>query len=303
MDVNMRSDDRKLFIASLQKSAAYPHSVSKISMLETHISWIILTGTYAYKIKKPVDLGFLNFSTLEKRKFYCEEELRLNRRFSDCIYVDVVSIVGTVEYPQINGTGNVLEYAVRMKEFPQENVLSNYIRTAGLSPEHIDALAYQLVQFHQAADQSIDGSSGMPSYGSIEAVAQPMIENSEQIISCLSIPADIKELEVLSKWIDDELDSLAEVIESRRRDGFVRECHGDLHLGNMVIIDGDITFFDCIEFNDQLRWIDTFSELAFLTMDLESRNKRFYANRLLNQYLDYSGDYTGVNSTSKCITA
>ncbi len=290
----MGNVDRNQLIRSLHKPAVYPHAVNNISLLETHISWVILTGSYVYKIKKPVDFGFLNFSSLEKRKFYCEEELRLNRRFSDGLYVDVVSITGTVDHPQINGAGKILDYAVRMTEFPQAQLLSHYIFDPGLAHEQVDALAYQLVQFHQMAARSIENSGGTPSYGSFEAVAQPMIENSEQIRPCLSLPADSKKMELLSNWVSDELASLAEVIEGRRRAGFVRECHGDLHLGNIAIIDGEITFFDCIEFNDQLRWIDTFSELAYLIMDLDKCNKKAFANRLLNQYLDYSGDYTGL---------
>lgn len=165
--------DHERLLSSLHKPDLYPHAFSSITMLETHISWVILTGTYAYKIKKPVDFGFLNFASLAKRKFYCEEELRLNRRFSEGLYIDVVSITGTVDHPQINGSGNVLAYAVRMTEFAQHNVLSNYIRDRGLSHDQVDALADTLVQFHQRATRSIDGAAATPSYGSIAAVAQP----------------------------------------------------------------------------------------------------------------------------------
>jgi len=174
--------------------------------------------------------------------FYCEEELRLNRRFSNSLYVDLVRITGTVDNPKINGAGDILDYAVRMTEFPQEKVLSHYVFYPGMAHEQVDALAYQLVHFHQRAARSIEEAGCTPVYDSFKAVAQPMIDNSQRIRPYLFLPADINDLELLSTWIDDELAGLTEVIERRRREGFVRECHGDLHLENIVIIDGDITF-------------------------------------------------------------
>lgn len=290
-DLIAQQDTPDRLIESLQDSKCYPHLVTSLSLMETHISWIILTGAYAYKIKKPVDFGFLDFSTLEKRKFYCEEELRLNRRFSDFLYIDVVKITGTVSCPSINGKGKTLEYAVRMHEFPQRCLLIEQVKKAELNQLMVDKLAYNLAEFHRGASRPDPLMCGEPVYGSIESVRLPVIENFQKIIPLLKQKSDIEQLQYLENWSVEELSRLAEFIELRRVDGFVRECHGDLHLGNIAVIDGEITFFDCLEFSEQLRWIDTCSELAYLLMDLDCNDQTGFANRLLNKYLEYSGDF------------
>ena len=276
-------------IASMNNPLAFGHPVRYVRLIETHISWILLTGDYAYKIKKPVDFGFLDFSTLEKRRYFCGEELRLNRRFSPQIYLDVVEIRGSETAPQINGQGEVIEYAVKMLEFPQHCLLSDYAANGRLSPQIIDAIADKVSEIHADSEQAEAGSD----YGSATEAAHWSNENLVHIANAIPpeyLPNSYFELK---RWYR-ENDQLREAIDARKSDGFVRECHGDLHLGNMAIIDQQVTLFDCIEFNPELRWIDTISEVAFVAMDLHARGYSGYCWRFLNRYFESSGDYAGL---------
>ncbi len=276
-------------IASMNNPFVFGHPVRYIRLIETHISWILLTGTFAYKIKKPVDFGFLDFSTLEKRRHYCEEELRLNRRFAPQIYLDVIEIRGSETRPRIDGSGNVIEYAVKMIEFPQSCLLSSHAGNHELSPRIIDAVADRISEFHAGSDRAAEESD----FGSANLAARWSEENLVHIATAIPpeyLPNGYFELK---RWYR-ENDWLLQAIEDRKAAGFVRECHGDLHLGNMALINDEITLFDCIEFNPELRWIDTISEVAFVAMDLHARGYPEYCWRFLNRYFSHSGDYAGV---------
>jgi uncharacterized protein len=269
--------------------AAYPGHVSRIEMLETHISWLFLAGEFAYKVKKPVDLGFVNFSTLERRRHFCEEELKLNRRLAPDLYLDVLPITGTAENPRIGGTGTPIDYCVRMRRFPQERLLSRLVAAGKLLPEHVDNLARQVAEFH-ATIPTADSASR---FGSPEAVAEPIRAN----FAHLTRPENagvVDLIERLRSWCEHELAAREDELTLRKRNGFVRECHGDMHLGNMILADESVTIFDCIEFNPDLRWIDVISEIAFCTMDLEDRGRVDLCRRFLNAYLEWSGDYAGL---------
>ena len=276
-------------IKALQDPARYDHPVTAIHVIETHISWIVLTGPYAYKIKKPVDLGFLDFSTLDKRRFYCEEELRLNRRFAPQLYLEVVRITGTPGAPVLNGPGNAIEYAVKMVQFPQEAQLDRVVARNALKARHVDWLAQRLAEIHAAATVCAPDRP----YGTPEAVFRPVGENFRQIGARLAA-RDLPQLERLRTWSESTAAQLAPVFERRKRDGFIRECHGDAHLGNVVLLEDRIVFFDCLEFNESLRWIDVMSDVAFLVMDLEHRKHTYDAHRCLNAYLEHTGDYAGL---------
>lgn len=277
-------------IQSLQNPALYDHPVEQFNVIETHISWVLLTGPYAYKIKKPVDLGFLDFSTLEKRRHYCEEELRLNRRLAPDLYIEVISITGSPAAPALNGAGMPIEYAVKMVQFPQQAQLDRVMARGRLTPPHIDGLARQIAVFHgRIAIAGPDSSHGNPAniYQSVE-------ENFLQIRPHLTAGGDIAQLEHLHAWSEAEHGHQLAVIQTRKDQGFIRECHGDMHLANMVLLDDRIALFDCLEFNDNLRWIDVISETAFLMMDLDSRGHSPLAWRFLNAYLSATGDYRGL---------
>ena len=290
-DTLPRADDpaASRLIAAMNDASAFGHPVGAIRMVETHISWVLLTGEYAYKIKKPVDFGFLDFSSLEKRRHYCHEELRLNRRFAPQIYLDVVEIRGSESAPRIDGEGDVIEYAIKMREFSQDCLLSSYAARDQLSAAIVDAIADQVSRIHLDSDRADPGSA----FGRATQVAHWSEENLVHIASAIPPEYLPNSYFALKRWYR-ENESLLSVIDRRRDEGYVRDCHGDLHLGNMALIEDRVTLFDCIEFNPELRWIDTISEVAFIAMDLHARGYARFCWRFLNRYFTLGGDYDGI---------
>ncbi len=276
-------------IAGLRQPARYAHPVVEVELLQTHISCVLLAGDYAYKIKKPVNLGFLDFSTLAARKHYCEEELRLNRRTAPALYLDVLAIGGSESAPVIGG-GPAIEYALRMRRFEQDDLLDSMARRGALTPQHMDALARGLAAFHAGIECAGAGTA----YGSAERVLAPALQNFEQMLPLVGAKADIALLARLRDWTAREHAALAAVFAARKREGRVRECHGDLHLGNIALLEGVPTPFDAIEFNPDFRWIDVMNEIAFLVMDLLDHGLPRLAFRFLNAYLEITGDYAGL---------
>jgi hypothetical protein len=277
--------DQETLIAALQGKLEQP-----VDRLETHISWVLLAGDYAYKIKKAVDLGFLDFSTLEKRRFYCAEELRLNRRLAPDLYLEVVPIAGSNAHPVLNGPGTAIEYAVMMRRFPQSCLLDQVLLRGELTPETIDAIARRIAEFHGRT--AVAGKESP--FGTPERTHLPVAENFAQIRPRLRDGEDLIRLNELEQWSEREYRAHLNALAARKARGLVRECHGDLHLGNMALLDGEAVPFDCIEFSDNLRWIDVISEAAFLTMDLQDRGRPDLARRFLNAYLEQTGDYSGL---------
>lgn len=275
------------WIRGLLRAEAFDHPVAGIELIETHISWVILTGDYAYKIKKPVDLGFLDFSTLDKRRTCCEAEVRLNQRMAPDIYLDVVTIAGTRDAPHMNGDGPVLDYAVRMRQFDQAAQLDRMLARGALTPDRLDAFAVAVADFHERAARAPEDAP----FGTPEAVWAPVAENFAHIGEKVPPPGADSAYERLERWSRARWEALRPTFAERRASGFVRECHGDLHLRNLAWVDGAPVAFDCIEFNDNLRWIDVLSDVAFLVMDLQDRGQPRYASRFLNAYLEHTGDY------------
>jgi aminoglycoside phosphotransferase family enzyme/predicted kinase len=278
-------------ILNMLNPDVYDHPVREIELIETHISWVILTGKFVYKIKKPVNFGFLDFSTLEKRKTFCEQEVDLNRRLAPDIYLGVVSISGTVDKPIVSAKGKVFEYAVKMRQFPQSSQLDNMLSAGDLSVAHIDAIAFMVANFHQ----SIAVATEHDEYGNNDKIIKPVMENFELISESLKTLTYIQSLDELQQWNRAEFEKQESVFKQRKNDGFVRECHGDMHLRNLVWLDDTPVAFDCIEFNPDLRWIDVISEVAFLVMDLQDQEQDQLANRFLNHYLEITGDYAGLS--------
>jgi len=262
----------------------------RAELVETHISWLILTDDYAYKLKKAVDLGFLDYSTLERRRRFCAEEIRLNRRTAPQIYLEAVPVRGTLDNPYFGAEGPVLEYAVKMRRFAPGLLLDELLHAGRLAPPLIDTLARNVAAFHAAAAR-VDPASP---WGTPEAAWQPVRENFEQILPRLHDAAQKAQVEQIAAWAAAERERLAPLLARRRADGHIRECHGDLHLGNIVLLAGEPLPFDGIEFNDGLRWIDTISDSAFLMMDLQARGRSDYAWRFLDAYLQHSGDYAAL---------
>lgn len=278
-------------INNLLKPNAYNHTVSSFKLLETHSSWVILTGHYAYKIKKPVDFVFLDFSTLEKRKMCCEKELALNKPFTTEIYLEIVTINGNVETPVINGPGPIIEYAIKMQEFPQSSLLSNLLADNLLTKNIIEQLAQLVAKFHQKTPIAEAKSE----FGTPKHVHAPVQQNFEQTFPLLKEPADIQKLTYLQQWAAQQFNHHYAIFEQRKMQGFIRDCHGDLHLGNIILYQQKPLLFDRIEFNEDLRWNDVMADLGFLTMDLKDHKQLPYANILLNQYMQYTGDYSGLH--------
>ncbi len=276
--------------AALLKPECYAHPTRNIRVIETHISWVLLTGDYAYKIKKPVDLGFLDFSTLEKRRHYCEQELRLNRRLAPDLYLEVVTVRGTPAAPRIDGEGPLLDYAVKMREFPQEALASRLLGRNRFDAGEIDALAALIAGFHASAARA----KAVETLGAPETICVAALQNFAQIMPRLRLARDKEAVQLLREWTEREFRARHEELAARKRGGHVRECHGDLHLGNIVVRDGQPIPFDCIEFNDELRWIDVASEVAFVVMDLHDRGRPDLGWRFLNRYLEASGDYDAL---------
>lgn len=276
-------------LRALSAPAAYPHAVHALQLVETHISWVLLTGDYAYKIKKPVNLGFLDFSTLEARRRACVDELRLNSRFAPQLYLDVVPVVATTLGLRIGGDGAIVEYAVKMRQFAQEQQLDRLLVAGALDPEDMDALAGTIAVLHQAAPPApAELALGWP-----EQVARDAQDNID-VLRTAPDAGSRAGIEALAQWTCEQNAHLAPLMSARRQQGFVREVHGDLHLANLVRLDGAIVPFDCIEFSAALRFNDTISDLAFLTMDLRTRGRADLAGRLLNTYLGQTGDYAGM---------
>lgn len=280
-------------INALQHPALFDHPVARFEVIETHISWVLLTGEFAYKIKKPVDFGFLDFSTLEKREYFCHEEMRLNQRLAPRLYLEVVPIGGTPDAPELGANTEVFEYAVKMRQFEESARLDHLLANQKLTAAHIDQLADELAAFHQ----EVAVADSKDKFGDADLVYHFVDENFLQIRPLLEVGENRRQraqLDDIEHWCRQSIDALKETINQRKREGFVRECHGDAHLANMVLLDEDVVLFDCLEFNPALRWIDVISELAFAIMDLDDRGRSDFGSRLLDRYLQRTGDYAGL---------
>ncbi|MGE0082356.1 MAG: AAA family ATPase [Thiohalomonadaceae bacterium] len=277
-------------ITALRAAARWPAAAGPVEVIETHVSWVLLVGGHACKFKKALNLGFLDYSTLERRRFFCEEELRLNRRTAPEIYLDVLPIAGTVDDPQPGGTGEPVEFAVRMRRFDQAALLDSKLAAGTLTAAHIDDAVRAAAALHAIAERAAPDSP----YGEPATVYHPVSQNYAQIRPLLDSPAQAEVLAPHAAWAEARFAALSALMAARKAGGFVRECHGDLHLGNLAEVDGRVLAFDGIEFNPELRFIDVMSELAFLAMDLEARGQWGLARRAVNGYLERTGDYAGL---------
>ena len=280
----------------LHTPQAFGHAAPGLQCLQTHISWIVLAGAHAYKFKKPLALDFLDYSTAAKRLAACEEELRINRRTAPALYLGVVAVTGPLEAPRVVAREHlapdtpVLDWAVHMRRFAQEALLSEHAAHGTLRPEHIDALAHQVARFHQDAAVAADQHD----WGQPQALRAAVTGNFATLHQAPLDPAQQALLASLETWSQTQSERLAPLLTQRRQQGWVRECHGDLHLGNLVMVDGQPQLFDAIEFNPDFRWIDVLADLAFLRMDLQAHGHDDLATRLLNTYLELTGDYAGL---------
>jgi hypothetical protein len=274
-------------INALLSPEAYDEKITNdIKLLQTHISYVFLTGRYAYKVKKPVDFGFLDFTTLNKRKFYCEEELRVNRRLAGDMYLEVVPINKSREDIVIKGAGDTVEYAVKMREFPQECIMTKMLKENRVGRRQVENIAVTLADFHSKAATG----KGVNEYGSVRQVSANWIQNFEQTRHLRGILVDPEIFDYIEDRVLNFLEREEELFEERMASGRVRECHGDAHSGNIFIVDDRIYIFDAIEFNKAFSCSDVASEIAFLTMDLEFHGRRDFADLVTKRYIEHSGD-------------
>ena len=266
---------------------AFPHPVGDIQLIETHISWVILTGEFAYKIKKPVDLGFLDFRELQQRRHFCNEELALNRRYTPEIYLELAPITGTAEAPRINGSGPLLDYAVKMQQFDTDCLLAAISKRGEMNKHLVRSMARELARSHR------DFAAVMEATKNPRAMQTAMLQNFDQAREYAIDTSACARLDTLEDWTRTQIERLLPLMQQRVRDGHIKDLHGDLHLNNMVLLNGRVRFFDCIEFNKNFRLMDTIAEMAFLAMDLAYREEP--AQQLVNDYLEYSGDYAGLS--------
>lgn len=269
-------------------AASFPHPVADLQRRETAISWIVLTGQYVYKIKKPVHFDFLDASSLERRHFLCEEELRLNRRFAADLYEAVVPIAQRNGHPEVGSSQAPIEYAVRMRQFEASEELAAQLASGGVSVRDMADFGARLADWHAAAPVAED-----PRYGDLPLVRSQVLENISTLRAHLQ-GAQAERLQSLQEWTQAQLQRVAPLLAERRSAGRVRECHGDLHAGNVVRWQGRWVAFDCLEFDPQLRWIDVFSDVSFLFMDLMSRNRSDLAHAFISAYCERGGDYEGL---------
>lgn len=286
----MNDKPQNRLVQRLLDPTCYDHPVTRVELIETHISWIFLAGDFAYKLKKPVNFGFLDFSTLAKRHFFCQEELRLNKRFAPQLYLDVIGLGGELNRPKLHGKP-ILDYAVKMHRFPQSKQLDRMLSAGQLTVNQIKRFAEKIALIHKYAPFAETSSE----FGAPHTIIDPVLQNFAQIRRCLPDPDMAKQLDKLEQWSQATYTQLEPIFAQRKAEGFIRECHGDIHLGNMAWINEAALLFDCIEFSEKLRWIDPINDIAFLAMDLDDRKEAALGWQFLNRYLQETGDYPGMS--------
>lgn len=276
-------------IEALSRPTCYPHPVARVRRIETHISTVLLAGQYVYKIKKPVRFPFVDYSTLAQRQLYCEEELRLNRRFAPELYLDCVAIRGPAENPTLVGNGPVIEYSVKMRRFPEKAQGDFCARQGTLTVQSMADLAETIARYHAGATRRPPEED----FGTAAAIAGAARANLDELRALVDVAAR-PALDTLADWTGLRIATLEPIMEERRATDRVRECHGDLHLANLIYRHGRWTAFDCVEFDARLRWIDVMDDIAFTLMDLTAHSLSDLAPVLLNRYLEITGDYAGL---------
>lgn len=280
-------------IQQMLEPTFYPHPVDEpVKLVQTHISYIFLTGEYAYKVKKPANFGFLDFSTLEKRHHFCQEELRLNRRLSP-LYLAVLPIRAGEEgsaYQLGGDTGEVVEYTLQMRQFDQEQLFSRLFERGELTTERMQELGKLVASFHTSAETN----SEIQAFGDVAMVRSVAEDNYKTSLPYVSRAQTQSQLDQTRAFSEQFFQDHADWFRQRQAEGKIRECHGDLHLNNVCLYEGQIQVFDCIEFNQEFRRIDVIYDAAFMVMDLEFQGRPDLANAFLNAYLEQTGDYWGA---------
>jgi aminoglycoside phosphotransferase family enzyme len=291
--------DQKQVVQALMKPEAYDEDPGGIELVQTHISFVFLTRNFVYKVKKAVNFGFLDFTTLEKRRFFCEKELELNKRLCGDMYMEVVPI-NKSDAIKIKGEGKTVEYAVKMKRMPQENMMSNLLEKNKVDDRLIDRIAKIIAEFHSKAETN----SKISEFGSLAIIETNWKENFEQTEEFVGETISAEEFKLIRERIEDFMKRNVSLFEKRMAEGRVRDCHGDIHSGNIFVANG-IYIFDAIEFNERFRYSDVAADVAFLAMDLDFRERPDLSDFFVEKYIEYSGDQelTKLFPVYKCYRA
>lgn len=278
-------------IQAMLKPDLYPHPVREpIQLLQTHISYVVLTGEFAYKVKKPLDFGFLNYATLDKRKFYCHEELRLNQRGAPELYLDVVPFFQAGDRVQFEPSGEPIEYAVKMLQFPQATLLSEMYERGAVTEELVLELAKVIADYHQHSETS----EYIRTFGTIPAIRQSIDENYDQTETYIGGPQTQEQFDATRAYTDRFFAEEANLFAQRVAENRVRECHGDIHLRNICYWKDKLHLFDCIEFNEPFRFVDVMFDIAYVVMDFAIRDRPDLCALFLNTYTEQTGDWAGI---------
>jgi aminoglycoside phosphotransferase family enzyme/predicted kinase len=278
-------------IHQMQQTEFYHHSVqTPIELLQTHASSVLLTGAYAYKLKKIVNFGFLDFSTLGKRNHFLNQELTMNQVIAPEIYLEVLPITQEGEKYILNGTGEPVEYVLKMRQFPQENLLINLFNQGKLTENHLVQLGKIIADFH---NQTITNEY-IKNFGTIENINHSIQDNYRHTEKYVGIIQDPDKFNQIKQFTDHFLIQKQTTFQQRQQQNKIRECHGDLHLRNLCLWEDKILLFDRIEFNEEFRFVDVMYDIAFAVMDLEARGRKDLGNILLNTYIEETGDWEGL---------
>lgn len=270
---------------ALLQPQAYPHKTGKIKLVQTQMSFVFLTGEFVYKVKKAVNLGYLDYTTLEKRRFFCHQELKLNRRLCPNTYLDIVVINNDKGKIHITGNGEPIEYATKMSQLPQDHMMDTLLRNGQLNQEMITRVAEKLASFHQRTETSPEISA----FGKTEVIFQNNQENFRQTKKYIGISISSPQYDRILHYTTEFINTNGTLFQNRILEGRIRDCHGDLHAAHICFIN-DICIYDCIEFNDRFRYSDVASEVAFLSMDLDRYQQSDLSCHFINAYVEQSKD-------------
>ena len=278
-------------IKQLQNTNSYPHVVeTTIKVIQTHISAIFLTGDYAYKIKKPVYFGFLDYSSMEKRQHFLNQELTMNQAIAPDIYLDVLPITIQNEQVKIGGEGEIIDYVLKMNQFPQDSLFINLFLAGKLEKHHLEELGKIVAEFHK----NTKTDDYIRSFGDIEVIKKSIDENYEITDKYIGIIQTKEKYQETKNFTDSYFKLKQDYFRQRKQENKIRECHGDLHLKNICLWNNKIQLFDRIEFNEEFRYVDVMCDVAFTVMDLDARNRQDLSNIFLNTYLEHTGDWQGL---------
>ncbi|MFW6358079.1 MAG: AAA family ATPase [Chroococcales cyanobacterium] len=278
-------------IQKMQQPDFYPHPVTQqIELMQTHVSYVLLTGDYVYKVKKPVNFGFLDYSTLDKRLHFCQEEIRMNREAAPEIYLEVVPITQEGDKVVLGGEGNPIEYALKMRQFPQEALLSERYKAGNLTETQMEELGRIVADFHAKTATN----DYIRSFGDVAKVREAFDENYQQTEKYIGGPQTQEQFNETKQFTDTFFEQREALFRQRQEQNKIRECHGDLHLRNMCLWQDKIVLFDRIEFNEPFRFVDVIYDVAFVVMDLDARGSKAFGNAFLNTYMEQTGDWEGL---------